>query len=147
MDWGGGSQGVWLCQVGDLRKLPVLTWRLERPGRHRVMLWCAQCFQCGCIARCISYQLFVLAGLEWASSQVRLGRLGAQELQCACTVRSIQSQLFCICRSYFMYRDCFIKDMSNHHAAFRSDSLSTNEKRRYSLVQCCVLLPSQNSTN
>ena len=22
---GGGLQGVWLCQVGDLRKLPVLT--------------------------------------------------------------------------------------------------------------------------
>jgi hypothetical protein len=29
-----------------------------------------------------------------------------------------------------MYRDSFIKDMSNHHAAFRSDSLS-NEERRY----------------
>ena len=44
--------GVWLCQVGDLRKLPVLTGGLERPGRHRVMLWSAQCFQCGCIAWC-----------------------------------------------------------------------------------------------
>jgi hypothetical protein len=32
-----------------------------------------------------------------------------------------------------MYRDSFIKDMSNHHAAFRSDSHSTNEERRYSL--------------
>ena len=90
---GGGSQGVWLRQVGDLRKLPVLTGGLERPGRHRVMLWSAQFFQCGCIDRCGSYQPFVLAGLEWASSQVRLGRLGAQELQCACTVRSIQSHL------------------------------------------------------
>jgi hypothetical protein len=32
-------------------------------------------------------------GLRGAFNQVRLGRLGAQELQCACTVRSIQYQL------------------------------------------------------
>jgi hypothetical protein len=34
---GGGTQGVWRSQVGDLRQLPVLTRELERPGRHRVM--------------------------------------------------------------------------------------------------------------
>ena len=33
-----------------------------------------------------------------------------------------------------MYRSSFIKDMSNHHAAFRSDSLLTNEERRYTVV-------------
>ena len=28
----------------------------------------------------------------------------------------------------------FIKDMSNHYAAFQSDSLSTNEERRYRIT-------------
>ena len=67
---GGGTQGVWRRQVGDLRQLPVLTGGRERPGRHRVMLWSARCPQCGCIARCGTYRFLVSAGLEWASSQV-----------------------------------------------------------------------------
>ena len=34
---GGGTQGVWLSQVGDLSQLPVLTVARGGPGRHRVM--------------------------------------------------------------------------------------------------------------
>ena len=67
---GGGTQEVWRSQVGDLRQLPVLTGGRERSGRHRVMLWSSRCPQCGCIARCGTYQLCVSAELEWASSQV-----------------------------------------------------------------------------
>ncbi|XP_052336221.1 homeobox protein Dlx4a-like isoform X1 [Oncorhynchus keta] len=65
-----GTQEVWRSQIGDLRQLPVLTGGLERPGRHRVMLWSARCPQCGCIARCGTYQHLVSARIEWASSQV-----------------------------------------------------------------------------
>ena len=67
---GGGTQEVWRSQVGDLRQLPVLTGEREGPGRHRVMLWSARGRQCGCIARCGTYQLLVAAGLEGAASQV-----------------------------------------------------------------------------
>ena len=58
------SQGVWRGQVGDLRQLPVLSGGLKRPDRHRAMLWSARCPQCGCIARCGTFQLHVSAGLE-----------------------------------------------------------------------------------
>ena len=37
--------------------------------------------------------------------------------------------LFCIFTSYFMYRYSTLKNMSNHHAAFWSDSPSTDERR------------------
>ena len=67
---GGGTQGVWRSQEGDLRQLPVLTGEREGLGRHRVMRWSAQFPQCVCIARCGTFQLLVSAGLEWASSQV-----------------------------------------------------------------------------
>jgi hypothetical protein len=48
--------------------------------------------------------------------------------------------LFCFIISCITFS---IKDMSNHYAAFRSDSLSTNEERRYMIflynakTECC----------
>ena len=51
------------------------------------------CPRFACIAQCGLFHLAKLAGRPGAFNQVRLGRLGAQELQCACTVWSIQYHL------------------------------------------------------
>ncbi|XP_064789126.1 uncharacterized protein LOC135511567 [Oncorhynchus masou masou] len=118
-----------------------------------------------CIAQCGLFHLAALAGRSGAFNQVRLGRLGAQELQCACTVRSIRYHLHASalrwqlpalalrCMSSAQYHQC------RHHApglqcaspVRRSRSLPplrrcqsfccSVHRRQSSSVQCCRSLP------